>query len=70
MDASRLGRRPDAGVEIFLLGCLLALTVGAVSGFVVGVVVAYTRASPYSGFLVDDDFLCVVSVNFLAGEKT
>ena len=37
---------PDAGVEIFLLGCLLALTVGAVSGFVVGVVVAYTMAHP------------------------
>ena len=37
---------PDAGVEIFVFGCVLALTVGALSGFIIGVVVAYTRAHP------------------------
>jgi simple sugar transport system permease protein len=37
---------PEAGVEVFVLGCALALTVGALSGFVIGVVVAYTKAHP------------------------
>lgn len=37
---------PEAGVEVFVLGCALALTVGALSGFIIGVVVAYTRAHP------------------------
>ena len=37
---------PEAGVEAFILGCALALSVGALSGFVIGVVVAYTKAHP------------------------
>ena len=37
---------PEAGVEVFVLGCALALTVGALSGFVIGVIVAYTKAHP------------------------
>lgn len=37
---------PEAGVEVFVLGCALALTVGALSGFVIGVVIAYTKAHP------------------------
>ena len=37
---------PEAGVEIFVFGCVFALTVGALSGFIIGVVVAYTRAHP------------------------
>lgn len=37
---------PEAGVEAFILGCVLALSVGALSGFVIGVVVAYTKAHP------------------------
>ena len=60
---------PDAGVEIFLLGCLLALTVGAVSGFVVGVVVAYTRAHP---ILVSLSMMILMRGigEFLSREKT
>ncbi len=37
---------PEAGVEAFILGCALALSVGALSGFVIGVVVAYSKAHP------------------------
>lgn len=37
---------PEAGVEVFVLGCALALTLGALSGFVIGVVIAYTKAHP------------------------
>jgi len=37
---------PEAGVEAFILGCVLAFSVGALSGFVIGFVVAYTKAHP------------------------
>jgi simple sugar transport system permease protein len=36
----------DAGVGIFIVGCLLALMVGAASGVVMGLVIAFTRAHP------------------------
>lgn len=36
----------DAGIEAFILGCVLALSVGAFSGCIIGVVVAYTKAHP------------------------
>ena len=36
----------DAGPEAFALGCVLALAVGALSGLIIGVVVAYTKAHP------------------------
>lgn len=36
----------DAGPEAFLLGSLAALAVGALSGFVMGAVIAYTGAHP------------------------
>jgi simple sugar transport system permease protein len=36
----------DAGPEAFLLGTLAALAVGALSGFVMGAVIAYTGAHP------------------------
>ena len=37
---------PEAGVAAFILGCALALSVGALSGFVIGAVVAYSKAHP------------------------
>ena len=36
----------DAGPGAFVLGCVLALGVGALSGLIIGVVVAYTKAHP------------------------
>jgi simple sugar transport system permease protein len=36
----------DAGPFAFFLGCLLAIGVGAASGLVMGLVIAYTRAHP------------------------
>jgi simple sugar transport system permease protein len=36
----------DAGIEFFVLGCLFAMFVGALSGFAIGFVVAYTKAHP------------------------
>lgn len=36
----------DAGPMAFLLGCLCALAVGAATGVVIGLVVAYTKAHP------------------------
>ncbi|KQW69516.1 ABC transporter permease [Ensifer sp. Root127] len=36
----------DAGAGAFALGCVLAVTVGAASGIVMGLVIAFTRAHP------------------------
>jgi simple sugar transport system permease protein len=36
----------DAGIASFGLGCILAIAVGAATGVVMGVVIAYTRAHP------------------------
>ncbi len=36
----------DAGIGAFLLGCVLAIAVGAATGVVMGLVIAYTRAHP------------------------
>lgn len=36
----------DAGVGILIVGCLLAVLVGAASGVVMGLVIAFTRAHP------------------------
>ncbi len=36
----------DAGIGAFLIGALLAITVGALSGLVMGLVIAYTKAHP------------------------
>ncbi len=36
----------DAGAGAFALGCVLAVTVGAASGVVMGLVIAFTRAHP------------------------
>ncbi|AWM28315.1 ABC transporter permease [Sinorhizobium fredii] len=36
----------DAGIGIFIVGCLLAVLVGAASGVVMGLVIAFTRAHP------------------------
>lgn len=37
---------PDAGIWVFILGCMLALIVGALAGAVIGGVVAYVGAHP------------------------
>ena len=37
---------PDAGIAAFLLGSLLAIGVGTLSGLIMGVVIAYTGAHP------------------------
>ena len=37
---------PNAGIEAFILGCIFALLIGAFSGYIIGVVVAYTKAHP------------------------
>jgi simple sugar transport system permease protein len=36
----------DAGMASFILGCILAIAVGAATGVVMGLVIAYTRAHP------------------------
>ncbi|UXN66370.1 ABC transporter permease (plasmid) [Phyllobacterium sp. A18/5-2] len=36
----------DAGTAMFALGCVLAIAVGAATGVVMGLVIAYTRAHP------------------------
>lgn len=36
----------DAGMASFVLGCILAIAVGAATGVVMGLVIAYTRAHP------------------------
>ena len=36
----------DAGIASFALGCVLAIAVGAATGVVMGLVIAYTRAHP------------------------
>jgi simple sugar transport system permease protein len=36
----------DAGMASFILGCILAIGVGAATGVVMGLVIAYTRAHP------------------------
>ena len=36
----------DASIEVFVLACIAAMTVGALSGLVMGIVVAYTGSHP------------------------
>jgi len=36
----------NAGIDAFILGCIFALFIGAFSGYIIGVVVAYTKAHP------------------------
>lgn len=36
----------NAGIDAFILGCIFALFIGALSGYIIGVVVAYTKAHP------------------------
>jgi len=36
----------DAGIASFVLGCIVAIAVGAATGVVMGLVIAYTRAHP------------------------